>query len=172
MIRRLKKDVLHELPEKRRQKIQIAVDDKIGNEVKRVLRQMFDDVGISKKEQGNEGVYQSLLTDYGETFQSYLSNQQPEKESNFMMAYKLTGESKVAGITDFMENLIENNCKFIVFAHHQSVMDSLEHYVKTKKVGYIRICGKVGVDQRHDRVTAFQNDDEIRIAILSITACS
>jgi SWI/SNF-related matrix-associated actin-dependent regulator 1 of chromatin subfamily A len=47
-----------------------------------------------------------------------------------MMAYKLTGDSKVAGITDFMETLIENNCKFIVFAHHQSVMDSLEQFVR------------------------------------------
>lgn len=45
-----------------------------------------------------------------------------------------------------METLIENNCKFIVFAHHQSVMDSLEEFVKSKKVGYVRICGKVGID--------------------------
>jgi SWI/SNF-related matrix-associated actin-dependent regulator 1 of chromatin subfamily A len=63
-----------------------------------------------------------------------------------MQAYKLTGESKVAGITDFMETLIENNCKFIVFAHHLTVIGSLESYVKTKKVGYIRIDGSVGID--------------------------
>ena len=51
-------------------------------------------------------------------------------------------------------------------------MDSLEEFVKTQKVGYIRIDGKVGMDARHDRVTAFQNDESIKIAILSITACS
>lgn len=71
-----------------------------------------------------------------------------------------------------METLIENNCKFIVFAHHQSVMDSLEEFVKSKKVGYVRICGKVGIDQRHERVQSFQNDDDVRVAVLSITACS
>lgn len=63
-----------------------------------------------------------------------------------MMAYKLTGEAKVAGITEFMETLIENNCKFIVFAHHLSVMDSLEDFVSKKKIGYVRIDGKVGID--------------------------
>jgi SWI/SNF-related matrix-associated actin-dependent regulator 1 of chromatin subfamily A len=72
-----------------------------------------------------------------------------ENENTFMKAYRLTGESKTAGITDFMETLIENNCKFIVFAHHQTVMDSLESFVKTKKIGYVRIDGKVGIDVRH-----------------------
>lgn len=37
MIRRLKKDVLSELPEKRRQKIQISVDEKKLKEIRRLL---------------------------------------------------------------------------------------------------------------------------------------
>lgn len=32
--------------------------------------------------------------------------------------YRMTGESKVPGICDFIENLIENDCKFLLFAHH------------------------------------------------------
>jgi len=36
MIRRLKKDVLDQLPEKRRQQVQIAVDDKILKELNKV----------------------------------------------------------------------------------------------------------------------------------------
>ena len=74
-----------------------------------------------------------------------------------MKAYRLTGESKIAGTTDFMDTLIENQCKFIVFAHHQSVMDSLEEFITSKKekIGYVRIDGKVNIDQRHQRVQAF-----------------
>jgi SWI/SNF-related matrix-associated actin-dependent regulator 1 of chromatin subfamily A len=72
-----------------------------------------------------------------------------------MMAYRLTGEAKAEGTTDFMETLLENNCKFIVFAHHQSVMDKLEAFVVSKKVGFVRIDGRVGIEARHDRVTAF-----------------
>jgi SWI/SNF-related matrix-associated actin-dependent regulator 1 of chromatin subfamily A len=47
-----------------------------------------------------------------------------------MEAYKLTGESKVQGTTDFMDNLLENGCKFLVFAHHLSVMDGIEEYTR------------------------------------------
>lgn len=89
-----------------------------------------------------------------------------------MNAYRLSGEAKLSGITDFMDTLVENNCKFIVFAHHKSVMDGLENYVKKTKTGYIRIDGSTNVDLRNNRVHSFQNDDDIRIAILSITACS
>jgi len=44
MIRRLKKDVLHELPEKRRQKIQVAVDEKVLGQIKKILNKMMEDV--------------------------------------------------------------------------------------------------------------------------------
>ena len=69
-----------------------------------------------------------------------------------MIAYRLTGESKVDGIKEFMDTLIDNNCKFIVFAHHKSVLDGLEAHVKKENIGYIRIDGSVSVDKRHERV--------------------
>jgi SWI/SNF-related matrix-associated actin-dependent regulator 1 of chromatin subfamily A len=72
-----------------------------------------------------------------------------------MQAYKLTGESKVNGITEFVDTLIDNNCKFIIFAHHLCVLDSLEEFVQTKKIGYIRIDGKVSMDKRNERVKSF-----------------
>ena len=40
-----------------------------------------------------------------------------------MQAYKLTGESKVEGVCDFMETLCDAGAKFLVFAHHLTVMD-------------------------------------------------
>ena len=41
-----------------------------------------------------------------------------------------------------------------------------------KSVGFIRIDGKVSPENRHTRVLSFQYDNSIRVAILSITACS
>lgn len=38
MIRRLKNDVLHELPAKRRQKIEVQVDSKLLKEIEKLLR--------------------------------------------------------------------------------------------------------------------------------------
>lgn len=64
----------------------------------------------------------------------------------FMMAYRLSGEAKLPGTCDFLETLIENECKFLVFAHHLSVMDSIEQFIIKKKVPYMRIDGSVNVD--------------------------
>jgi len=102
-----------------------------------------------------------------------LDDEDQNGDSNpFMKAYTKTGEAKVSGMTDFIDTLIDNNCKFIIFAHHKTVLDKLEQYIQTKKIGYIRMDGKVSMENRHERVKAFQGDDSIRIAILSITACS
>lgn len=89
-----------------------------------------------------------------------------------MEGYRLTGEAKVSGICEFMDNLLDNECKFLIFAHHKSVMDGIETFAKQKKVEYIRIDGSVSIDKRHERVQAFQYDQRVRVAILSITACS
>ena len=69
-----------------------------------------------------------------------------------MRAYRLTGEAKVQGCTEFIETLIENGAKFLVFGHHKSVLDHLENFVKKKRVGYVRIDGSVPVEKRHNRV--------------------
>jgi len=42
MIRRLKSDVLHELPAKRRQKIEVQVDSKILKQIQKILQEMGD----------------------------------------------------------------------------------------------------------------------------------
>ncbi len=66
--------------------------------------------------------------------------EEPEK-SSFFSAYKMTGISKVPGVEDFMETLIENETKFIVFAHHNVVMDMLEACLMRQRVRYVRIDG-------------------------------
>jgi hypothetical protein len=74
MIRRLKKDVLSELPEKRRQKIQVATDDKLLVQIKKMMNKMFDEVsdGKQSKFNGEESV-QTLITNYSTNFSDYLS---------------------------------------------------------------------------------------------------
>jgi len=43
-----------------------------------------------------------------------------------MQAFMMTGKAKVAGVADFLDTIIESNTKFLLFAHHQCVLDSLE----------------------------------------------
>jgi SWI/SNF-related matrix-associated actin-dependent regulator 1 of chromatin subfamily A len=78
MIRRLKKDVLHELPEKRRQKIQITVDEKMTSQIKKMLNNMMNEMGSG--EAFSEGAVQSLITDYSTNFSDYMKRLKDEEE--------------------------------------------------------------------------------------------
>jgi hypothetical protein len=95
-----------------------------------------------------------------------------EEKITFAEAYSLTGLAKLKGIKDYIKNLLENNCKFIIFAYHISVLDSIEDLLYEFEVGYIRIDGRVLNEKRDEAVAEFQNKDTCRVALLGITACA
>ena len=127
MIRRLKKDVLDQLPAKRRQKIEVAVDQK---SLKVILQKM-------------RGT------------QTPVNGEHPHP--NFLTAHRLTGEAKVSGCIEFLETLLEAGCKFLLFAHHIPVMDAFSQFLARKKTGFIRIDGSTPSDERHNLFAKFQH---------------
>lgn len=50
--------------------------------------------------------------------------------------FLLSGIGKVKATCEHISYLAENDCKFLVFAHHKAVLDGIEDYVKKMKVGY------------------------------------
>lgn len=88
----------------------------------------------------------------GGNFDDYLKEEGDDDEAHFMSAYRKTGEAKVAASFEFIETLIENGAKFLLYAHHHSVLDQVETYMQRKRVGYIRIDGHVSAERRHERV--------------------
>lgn len=65
-----------------------------------------------------------------------------------------------------------DKCKFLVFAHHLDILDSIEDVVKKSEIKYVRIDGSTKNEQRQFNVDTFQKDEQCLIAILSITACA
>jgi SWI/SNF-related matrix-associated actin-dependent regulator 1 of chromatin subfamily A len=78
-----------------------------------------------------------------------------DKYSYLVNAYGLTGTAKIKGIIEFMETIIENRTKFLIFAHHYDVLDAIEEAVIKKKVSHIRIDGKIDIQKRYDAVRKF-----------------
>lgn len=74
---------------------------------------------------------------------------------SFMEAYKLTGLAKIEGVCDFIDTLLENNVKFLLFAHHKATLDQYENYCEKKCLRFIRIDGSTPLQTRHDLVTRF-----------------
>lgn len=61
--------------------------------------------------------------------------------------------------------------KILVFAHHQVVMDTLESFLRSRQIGYIRVDGRTTSAKRGELIRTFQTDAAMEVALLSITSC-
>eukprot|EP00743_Colponemidia_sp_Colp-15_P012994 GILK01014951.1.p1 GENE.GILK01014951.1~~GILK01014951.1.p1 ORF type:complete len:926 (-),score=132.15 GILK01014951.1:44-2776(-) len=154
MIRRLKKDVLTQLPSKRRQKVQVATEASV---VKRIQ------VLLNRESDSENGPV--TTQEESESWESKMSSNKLINE-----CFVLTGRAKLPGITEYVEDLVTGGCKFLLFAHHIEVLDAVEQVVSRLKVGYIRVDGSTSQQQRHSGVERFQTDDNCKVAILALTA--
>jgi len=88
-----------------------------------------------------------------------------------MEMFRDTGISKVPAVNDYINDLLEAGVsKFLVFAHHQAVMEAIERNLINHKVDHIRIDGKTPPHLRHEMVNTFQTSDDCKVAILGMTA--
>lgn len=142
MIRRLKKDVLAQLPPKRRQIIEIEPDDKLLRQVKRSLGDFLEDL------ERNPYRKNSFLTSLNQDHYQDEEDLEESADQTFSTAYRLTGMSKLPGIADFLDTLMQNDTKFLLFAHHTSVIEGLEEIIKKRRVAYIKITGATKVTDR------------------------
>ncbi|KAL9144392.1 hypothetical protein ABFS82_14G293700 [Erythranthe guttata] len=154
MIRRLKKDVLLELPVKRRQQIFLE----LGNEEMRKINALFRELEVLK-----------IKT------KSCQSKEEAESlkfsEKNLInKIYTDSAEAKIPAVLDYLGTIIEAGCKFLIFAHHQPMIDSIHKFLLKKKVGCIRIDGTTPSASRQALVTEFQEKDSVKAAVLSIKA--
>ncbi|KAG0615425.1 hypothetical protein M758_5G040200 [Ceratodon purpureus] len=153
MIRRLKKDVLSELPQKRRQQVFVSLEDK-GI---RLMKSLFCEL---------EGIKNSIKNCKEDDFEKM-------KYSEKQLLNKIYTESaavKLPAVQEYLTTMIDAECKFLVFAHHQSMLDGIEQLFMKKKVGHIRIDGGTPQSARQALVTRFQENDNVSAAVLGIRA--
>ncbi|XP_020575777.1 SWI/SNF-related matrix-associated actin-dependent regulator of chromatin subfamily A-like protein 1 isoform X4 [Phalaenopsis equestris] len=84
--------------------------------------------------------------------------------------YNHSAEAKIPAVLDYLSTVIEADCKFLVFAHHLPMIEAMHQFFLKKKVGCIRIDGSTPATSRQALVTQFQENSEIKAAVLSILA--
>jgi SNF2 family DNA or RNA helicase len=67
--------------------------------------------------------------------------------------------------------IFQAECKFLIFAHHQSMLEAIHQHLLKKKVKCIRIDGQTPVPVRQTLVTDFQNKDDIKAAVVCVRIC-
>ncbi|TPX67067.1 hypothetical protein SpCBS45565_g04045 [Spizellomyces sp. 'palustris'] len=158
LIRRLKKDVLKELPSKTRQCVYVDIAAQ--------SKQTFA-VLMAQNEEINERLEDAKRASNTKHRQEVTL----EKRSFLIQMYRQTGIAKLPAVQEYLRELHDHTSKkFIVFAHHTHVLDSVSEQLNQLKARYIRIDGSTASQLRQDLCEEFQNDSETRVAVLSITA--
>ena len=166
MIRRLKKDVLKELPPKRRQIIEFSANGVAG-----IVKEEQD---AWKQHQDN---LDRLKTDVElaklEGEESYKTAVEKLKEGSqvvFVEMAKLrhqTAVAKIPYVVDHIKDLLESIDKLVVFAHHHDVVNAIVNAFPTITV---KLTGEEKLEERQQAVDRFQNDEKVKLFVGSILA--
>ncbi|KAG0605049.1 hypothetical protein M758_9G027500 [Ceratodon purpureus] len=189
MIRRLKNDVLQQLPPKRRQVIclQLAPVDIKGAKAftaatmnarisarlgEQACKCGFTRKGVCGCEEENE-----------DESNDECENREKLPASGTSAKYLTGHEIGIAKLRGFQEWLLNNSIfasgespgetcqeKMIIFAHHLEVLNSVQTFVHSKGIEYIRIDGSTPAQDRLKEVSRFQLHPEVKLAIVGVTA--
>ena len=186
MIRRLKKDVLSQLPPKRRQRIMLSMPAKQAAQFKAQIEQLQElekvpllpVLGVVEARLGPVMLTclwcafccNHKVAEDGNALDDERMAASSRKRNLIMKLYVDTGVAKLAAVREYVSDMLECGAKFLVFAHHLPVLDGVEECVKQRKVKYIRIDGSTASSERQRLVALFQQRTDVRVAILSITA--
>uniref|UniRef100_A0A336K7I3 CSON003224 protein n=1 Tax=Culicoides sonorensis TaxID=179676 RepID=A0A336K7I3_CULSO len=95
------------------------------------------------------------------------------KSDVFFSYYADTAEIKINAVCSYIKNMInETSEKFVVFAHHQIMLDAISNLLDDLNVEHVKICGQTSLGLRDDLVNRFQNDDDCKVAVLSFVTTS
>lgn len=149
MIRRLKKDVLKDLPPKRRQTIEIENNSVIEKLIKK-QKEYLEEQGFANLESFASKVFD------GEVDITILSKLKHE-----------LGVAKAPFVIDFAKNILESVDKLVIFAWHKDVIDML---MEAFKGIVVKVVGGMSDEEKNNSVEEFQTNPNIKVFIGNIKA--
>ena len=162
MVRRLKRDVLTQLPPKRREQVYIALDKK--TEAYREMKAVQEQLQRLRDHAKDNGL---LLGAGGD-------GKMNVEEKRLMNAYYVaSAKAKTTSVQDYLETLLDGSGagdKFLFFAHHKELLDAASTVLRKRKTQFIRIDGATLTSERGGLVQQFQTVDAVKVAVLSIKA--
>ena len=152
-VRRVKSQVLTDLPEKINETVYLY--DIVGKSdtektIEQLLKRHKNNVGAVLKSLGAEGVKQL----WGKVLQEFHENAEIKTKDKMLM------EFVVDAVT----------VKTLVFAKHKNILDQLENSLNEENIKFIRIDGDVDINKRQRLVDDFNNNEDIKVALLSFGA--
>ena len=146
MIRRLKKDVLQDLPEKTRTIIPIKIN--------------------------NMEEYKFAERSFSEWLLETKGKICPSTEALTQIEYlkQIAAKGKLDEILDWIEDVIEQGEKLVVMAHHKEIIKELCLWLEKNEIKYVKLVGGSNDVERKEAEEKFQTDKSIKVFIGSSAA--
>lgn len=166
MVRRLKKDVLTELPAKRRQVIELSQNGAAAAVRAEQVAYLAHEARI---EELRAAVELAKASDDEESYEDAVAKLSEEIRVAFqdMSAHrKAVAVAKLPYVIEHLEDALADGAKVVVFAHHHEVIDGLLDAFPAA----VQLDGRTPMQARQDAVDRFQTDDSVKLFIGGIQA--
>lgn len=146
MIRRLKKDVLKELPELQYSYVPLEIDNR-----EEYIRAQADFIGYIRLTKG-EGIARKA--------------EAAETLVRLTILKKMAATGKLKQIINWIEDFLETKDKLVIAAWHQDIINAIvDHFP-----GSLKIDGTVPIDKRDTISEKFQNDPATKLIVINMKA--
>jgi SWI/SNF-related matrix-associated actin-dependent regulator 1 of chromatin subfamily A len=173
MIRRLKSEVLTELPPKVRQVVELEYDEDDENVIRALAQegQYYDRVNDREgQEELAARVELAKASDNDDEYRAAIERLSSQNKYAFEEMARIRHDTAVAKIPyaiEYVKGMLETVNKIVVFCHHRDVGDA---FAKSWPLESVSIHGDVTPEDRQIAVDRFQDDPLIKLAIVSIKA--
>ncbi|MGP3535261.1 DEAD/DEAH box helicase [Microbacterium sp. RD1] len=178
IVRRKKKDVAADLPDKLIADLPVELDDEDGRSIRAAERELADRLAARYRRiveaRGDRGLAPGEIDD--DIVRLVAQNELDEakasgngSENVFSMVRRI-GQAKAHLAADYAVQLQRSVGKVVFFAKHIDVMDAAEAHFAASGVRTVSIRGDQTTPARQDAIDAFNNDPTVGIAVCSLTA--
>ena len=159
ILRRLKNDVMSELPDKIEKRYVVEMT----KEQKKVYKTYIDDIKNKMKEKD--------LTKDKITIFSYLTKlRQLALDPGILVDGYIGGSGKIDVTVDLINEFINNNHKILLFSQFTYVLDNIKTIFDAEGIEYFYLDGSTKASERVSLVNEFNNSNKVKVFLISLKA--
>ena len=163
ILRRIKENVLTELPEKT---ITVLNNEMSGDQLKIYLSYMQSAKKQAKEEIETNGIANSQIK-----ILALLMRLRQICCHPGLFIENYDGESsKLNQCMEILKDAINGGHKILLFSGYSSMFTYLEKELKKENINYFKLTGQTKVEDRMDLVNEFNNNDDIKVFLISLKA--
>ena len=175
IVRRKKKDVAADLPDKLIADMPVQLDDEFGRSIRQAERELGERMAakyrriIEARGRVTDGIDEDIVRLVAQHEFDDAKNADAGGDNVFTMVRRI-GQAKAGLAADYAVQLQRSVGKVVFFAKHIDVMNQAEALFAANGLQAVSIRGDQTSTARQEAIDAFNNDPAVSIAVCSLTA--